>query len=120
MTSTQSKYDYDELVQETRVHTDVFANAEIFEDEMERIFEGWWNFVGHASEVPEPGDYALKRIGRQPVIMCRDEDGNVNLFLNRCRHRGNLVCNYEQGPQPALVSLPHAVQGSPLPKLWSR
>ncbi|MGH3661498.1 MAG: aromatic ring-hydroxylating oxygenase subunit alpha [Micromonosporaceae bacterium] len=88
---------YADLVLNDRVHSDIFTNAEIFEAEMERIFHRWWIYVGHVSEVPEPGDYALKSIGRQSVIMTRDADGQVRLLLNRCRHRGNAVCNQISG-----------------------
>jgi len=48
-------------------------------------------YVAHASEVPESGDYVLRQIGRQPVIVSRDEDGQVHPLLNRCRHRAALA-----------------------------
>jgi phenylpropionate dioxygenase-like ring-hydroxylating dioxygenase large terminal subunit len=53
--------------------------------------------VGHASEIPEPGDYRLSQIGRQSVIMTRDEAGQVHLLMNRCTHRANAVCQSERG-----------------------
>jgi phenylpropionate dioxygenase-like ring-hydroxylating dioxygenase large terminal subunit len=89
--------DYDELVKEDRVHSAIYTSPEIFEEEMEKIFYRDWIYIGHSSEVPEPGDYVTRFIGRQPVIMTRDEDGQVNLLMNRCRHRGNTVCQYERG-----------------------
>ena len=49
------------------------------------------------SEIPEPGDYCTKLIGLQPVIMTRDEDGQVHLLMNRCAHRGNTVCEHSRG-----------------------
>jgi phenylpropionate dioxygenase-like ring-hydroxylating dioxygenase large terminal subunit len=53
--------------------------------------------VGHAGEIPNPGDFRLSRIGRQPVIMVRGHDGEVRLVLNRCRHRAATVCQVERG-----------------------
>jgi phenylpropionate dioxygenase-like ring-hydroxylating dioxygenase large terminal subunit len=88
---------YDELVQKDRVHGSVYTSQEIFEDEVEKIFHRTWMYVAHASEVPEPGDYVVRQIGRQPVIVSRDEDGQVHLLLNRCRHRANAVCQFEAG-----------------------
>ena len=88
---------YDDLVKEDRVHSSIFTDPAVFEEEMERIFTRGWVFVGHTSEVPHPGDYATKWIGRVPVILVRDEDGEILLFVNRCRHRGNMVCQYESG-----------------------
>lgn len=89
--------DYDALIKPDRVHSCLYTDPEIFDDEMERIFHRGWVFVGHASEVPNPGEFRLKRIGRQPVIMVRDQAGQVNLLLNRCRHRGATVCQQERG-----------------------
>lgn len=89
--------DYDSLVLEDRVHSSIFTNQQVFEDELDRIFTRGWVYVAHTSEVPEPGDYVTKWIGRVPVLLVRDEDGQVRLFVNRCRHRGNMVCQYEAG-----------------------
>jgi len=64
---------------------------------MRRIFEGWWVYVGHASEIAEPGDYKTTFLGRQPVIVSRDREGAVHVLLNVCRHRGNAVCREDYG-----------------------
>ncbi len=79
------------------VHSDVYTSAEIFDREMEQIFHRGWVFVGHESEIPANGDYVLRWIGRQSVIMNRDSNGAVHLFMNRCRHRANSVCQFEKG-----------------------
>ena len=89
--------DYDTLFKEDRVHGDAYTSEEIFEEEVERIFHRTWMYVGHVSEVPEPGDYVVRQIGRQPVILSRDEDGELHLLLNRCAHRANAVCQFESG-----------------------
>ena len=72
--------DYNALVREDRVHSRVYIDQQIFEDEMERIFHRGWVFVGHASEIPDPGDYRLAWLGRYPIIMVRGEDGEVRLY----------------------------------------
>lgn len=97
MTPSGDEIDYATLVLPDRLHGSVFTSREIFDHEIERIFHGWWVYVGHESEVAQPGDYRLKRIGRQSVIMSRDRDGTVHLLMNRCRHRGSIVCHREQG-----------------------
>jgi phenylpropionate dioxygenase-like ring-hydroxylating dioxygenase large terminal subunit len=93
----RAKIDYNTLVKTDRVNSRVYADPQIFEDELERIFHRGWVFVGHRGEIPSPGDFRLKRIGLQPVIMVRDHAGNVNLLLNRCRHRGAVVCHETRG-----------------------
>ena len=90
------------LVQEDRVHRRLYTDPEIFAAEMERIFERNWVFVGHESEVPEPGDYRTGSIGRQPVILTRHADRRLHVLMNRCMHRGALVCRAEQGNSSVL------------------
>ncbi|MBF6568983.1 MAG: Rieske 2Fe-2S domain-containing protein [Candidatus Binataceae bacterium] len=93
----RTRIDYDTLVKTDRVHSRVYTDPAIFADEMEKIFHRGWVFVGHSGEVPNTGDFRLKRIGSQPIIMVRDQSGKVQLLLNRCRHRGAAVCQYDQG-----------------------
>ena len=89
--------DYDALVLDDRVHGDIYRSAEIFEQEMERIFHRGWVYVGHESELPEPGDYRTSWVGRHPIILSRDEDGQIHALINRCRHRAATVCQAERG-----------------------
>ncbi|MBV8226880.1 MAG: aromatic ring-hydroxylating dioxygenase subunit alpha, partial [Verrucomicrobia bacterium] len=65
--------DYESLVKKDRVHISLYTNPAIFTEEMDKIFHRGWVYVGHRGEIPNPGDFRLKRIGRQPVIMVRDQ-----------------------------------------------
>ena len=85
------------LVKEDRVHRSIYTDPEIFELEMERIFERTWLYVGHDSLVPNPGDFYCVDIARQPVVMVRHTDGQVYVIYNRCGHRGTRVVNQESG-----------------------
>ena len=87
----------EELVQTTRVHRRIYLEQEIFDLEMERIFENNWVFIGHESEVAAPGDFKTVTIGTQPAIMTRDENGDLHVLMNRCMHRGSTVCQEERG-----------------------
>lgn len=80
-----------------RVHTRAYTDPEIFELEFERIWNRTWVYVGHESEIPMPGNYKTAHIGRQPVIVSRGDDGAINVFYNRCRHRGAVVCREPRG-----------------------
>lgn len=79
------------------VHSDVYASPDVFELEMEKIFHNGWVYIGHESEIPDAGDYVVRWIGRQSVILNRDERGKLNLFMNRCRHRAATLCHVERG-----------------------
>jgi phenylpropionate dioxygenase-like ring-hydroxylating dioxygenase large terminal subunit len=85
------------LVEPKRVHGSVYTSPDIFDLETRRIFREGWNFVAHESEVPEPGDYITRRLGGEPIIVVRGKDDVVRVLANRCTHRGNRLCNAEQG-----------------------
>ena len=89
--------DYESLVQEDRVHSAVFTDEEIFQDELDRIFHRTWVFALHESEIPNAGDFKRLQLGRYPVIATRDEEGGLHLLINRCRHRGAQVCESNHG-----------------------
>ena len=65
------------LIQPDRVHKSVYTDPQIFASEMENIFEKVWVYCGHASQIPNPGDYYAVTIGRQPMMMVRAGDGSV-------------------------------------------
>lgn len=80
-----------------RVHSQIYVSPEIFRTELERIYERSWIFMAHESMLPKPGDYVTTTLGRQPVIVSRDDAGEVHVLFNRCAHRGSVVCREERG-----------------------
>jgi len=77
----------------------VFSDPDIYRLELRRIFARTWLLVAVAAEIPEPGDFVLRRMGEDPVIVTRDADGEVHVLLNVCAHRGMEVCWADQGNQ---------------------
>lgn len=76
---------------------EIFVNAEIYRREQEQIFARAWLFVGHESQIPNPDDYFVSRMGEDSVIVTRDKEGGIHVLLNSCRHRGMKLCRYDQG-----------------------
>ncbi|HJS85834.1 MAG TPA: Rieske 2Fe-2S domain-containing protein, partial [Acetobacteraceae bacterium] len=76
------------LVRGDAVHRDVYTDPDIFRLEMERLWARAWIYVGHISQVPNPGDYVTCDIGAEPVLMIRQQDGGVRVLRNRCAHKG--------------------------------
>lgn len=86
-----------DLYRDGQIHSAVYTSQEVFEAELERIFGRTWLYIGHESEVPDAGSFQLRTMGRQPVILVRGESGKVNVFMNRCRHRGSVVAETDCG-----------------------
>ncbi|AJW40307.1 dioxygenase hydroxylase component [Rhodococcus sp. B7740] len=89
--------DYEHLIEPDRVHGSLYTDPAIFAEEMTRIFATTWVCLGHDSEIPQPGDYIRRHLGRDEVVVTRAKDGEIHVLLNRCAHRANLVCEDDQG-----------------------
>ncbi|AMN41257.1 aromatic ring-hydroxylating oxygenase subunit alpha [Rhodoplanes sp. Z2-YC6860] len=83
-------------------------SEDLYKQELERVFGRSWLFVGHESLIPRNGDYLASYMGEDPVIVQRDRTGRVRVYLNRCRHRGNLLCVHDRGHAPSFVCSYHA------------
>src|SRR5712692_3546541 len=92
----------------TRVPYQVFVYPAIYAREQEKIFRGpAWNYVGLEAELPNPGDYKATFAGDTPVVVSRDKDGSLHAFVNRCAHRGALVCREMRGNRASHVCVYH-------------
>jgi len=85
------------LVRPGRVHRRVYADQAIFNLELERIFGAAWIYVGHESQIKNPGDFVATRIGRKPLLLVRDAEGQIRLIHNQCAHRGSMVVASDGG-----------------------
>ena len=68
-----------------------YTSPEILALEKENLFHTEWICLGHVGEIPDPGDYFTTELVGEQLIVCRDQDGEVRVLSNVCRHRGNLV-----------------------------
>lgn len=80
-----------------RCKREVFTDPVLFEMEMKHIFEGNWIYLAHESQIPEKNDYYTVTMGRQPVFIARNKNGELNAFINACSHRGATLCRYKRG-----------------------
>jgi phenylpropionate dioxygenase-like ring-hydroxylating dioxygenase large terminal subunit len=75
----------------------IFNDPELHRLELERVFARNWAFVGHVSEIPARGDYVVRHIGEDPFIFIRDEQGQMRVLWNSCRHKGTQICRVDRG-----------------------
>ena len=92
-----------------RVPYAVFSDKEIYDAEQAIIFKGAvWNYLCLEIELPEMGDILTTWIGEVPVIVTRDFDGKIHGMVNRCAHKGALVCLKEKDNRKSLTCVYHA------------
>src|SRR5947207_707214 len=85
----------------------IYNDQAIYQLELERIFARAWNFMCHESQIAKPGDFFTTYIGEDRVIATRDKNGDPQVFLNTCRHRGNAVCRAEEGHATSFMCTYH-------------
>ncbi|MGN7869383.1 aromatic ring-hydroxylating oxygenase subunit alpha [Paracoccus sp. 22332] len=80
-----------------------YTAPELFETDLDVFFHRHWIMVGVTAEIPEPGDVRKVDIGRNSILLLRDDDMQVRAFHNVCRHRGARIVSEEQTSVGRLV-----------------
>lgn len=98
----------DDRVEGRSLPAGLYTREDVFQADMDVFFRKHWIYIGPECDVPEPGDATVIDIAGSSLIMLRDDDGEVRVFHNVCRHRGarildagttvvsKLVCPYHQ------------------------
>lgn len=72
---------------------EAYYSQEWFDKEQRELFAETWNLVAYETDLPTVGDYLPVTVGVEPVLLVRGESGEINGFVNMCRHRGMaLMC----------------------------
>ncbi len=92
---------------EFRLDRSIYFDEQLFEIEMEHIFEGNWIFLAHESQLASPNDFFTTWMGRKPVVLIRGEDNQIRGFINACSHRGATLCRTARGNKKFLTCTYH-------------
>ena len=84
-----------------------FADLDVYREETRRIFNKLWICVGRASDIPAAGDFILRELNGNSLIVVRDENGDVRCFDNVCRHRGTRLLENADGKLPGGIQCPY-------------
>src|SRR4051812_19319623 len=76
--------------------------------EWENVWTKSWLITVRADDIPEAGDYMLEEIGRESILIVRQDDGGVRAFYNVCQHRGNRLVLEPEGSMPAFTCPYHS------------
>lgn len=91
-----------------RFHRSCMTSKDVLKLEWKRIFDKCWLYLGHESEVENPGDYLRRNVAGRPLIFVRGENGDMRVFFNTCPHRGALVCREDEGNAKVFQCFYHA------------
>ncbi len=84
-----------------------YTAPEIYAEERDRIFERRWLCAGRAAELARPGDFVVRSVAGESVILVRGPDAQVRAFYNVCRHRGTRLCEAPQGRLSETIQCPY-------------
>jgi p-cumate 2,3-dioxygenase alpha subunit len=90
-------------------HRSALTSEDLHRAELERIFHRSWLYLGHESEVPEPGDFVRRTVATRSLFFVRSRtSGEVRAFANSCTHRGTTICRADRGNAKSFQCFYHA------------
>ncbi|MEN3976432.1 aromatic ring-hydroxylating dioxygenase subunit alpha [Emcibacter sp. SYSU 3D8] len=92
------------------ISSEEYTSADFMQREMDMVWAKVWNVGGLASEIPEPGDYITHQLGKESILMVRQDDGAVKAFFNVCQHRGNRLVYGDDGSADLFTCVYHGWQ----------
>ncbi len=78
-----------------------------FATELDLLFRRMWICVGRGEEVALPGQFVLRELPGDNIIVTRAQDGTVHAFHNVCRHRGTRLCTDHAGTFAGSIQCPY-------------
>jgi Rieske 2Fe-2S family protein len=84
-----------------------YTSTSLLEGERERIFARGWNCVGRASRLELPGQFFVRDVAGESILIVRDRNGALRAFFNICRHRGTRICREESGRFAGTIQCPY-------------
>lgn len=93
----------------TDIPYDLYTSKAQYELEKEAIFKGpAWHYLCLRVEVINPGDYVVSHIGEISIIVVRNEQKIIKAMVNRCAHRGAMLCQKRSGTTRKFSCVYHA------------
>ena len=86
---------------------EAFTSPEVFAKEREQIFGTMWNCVGRASSIANAGDYIVRNVAGESIIITRTRAGELRAYFNTCRHRGTRLCEAASGQFSETIQCPY-------------
>ncbi|MEH6567895.1 MAG: aromatic ring-hydroxylating dioxygenase subunit alpha [Halioglobus sp.] len=104
------KYQISDLVSSdaSMISRRCWSDPDVYALEKEAIFGKAWLFLGHESQIKNPGDFVQAYMCETPIILSRGQDSKVYANINSCSHRGLPVCRSDHGNTKRFVCPYHS------------
>ena len=93
--------------QSSSLHADCYTDKKYLNVEQKAIFEKTWQWACHSEKLRENGNYFVKDIAGNSILMIRNSQGNLRAFYNVCQHRAHELLSGE-GKTQTIVCPYHA------------
>jgi len=80
-----------------------YTDPDLFREELERFYCQDWICAGRATGIDTPGDYFLRDVAGESIIITRSGNNSLRAFFNVCRHRGTRICARAEGHFPGRI-----------------
>jgi glycine betaine catabolism A len=84
-----------------------YTSRDIFDQEQEKIFLRYWLCAGREEHVSAAGDFLVRSVDSESVLVIRDAAGEVRAHHNVCRHRGARLCAAPSGRFHRTIQCPY-------------
>jgi Rieske 2Fe-2S family protein len=84
-----------------------YADPDFYRQELERFYFSRWLSAGRADQIPNPGDYFVRSLAGESVVVTRDSSGAIQALFNVCRHRGTRICEQPEGHFVERIQCPY-------------
>ena len=84
-----------------------YTDERLFRDELERFYCNSWICAGRTAAIPNPGDYFLRDVAGESIIVVRESSESVRAYFNVCRHRGTRICTANEGTLSGRIQCPY-------------
>lgn len=89
------------------LHADAYTQNEWFEADQRDVIAKTWQWICHGEKLRKRGNYVADHVANMPVVVIRDQQGELRAFYNVCQHRAHELVQGE-GTINALICPYHA------------
>src|ERR1041384_2246248 len=84
-----------------------YTSPDILAEERARLLPAMWHCAGRASAGAKPGEYLVRDVAGESIIVVRGKDNVLRALFNVCRHRGTRICSQASGQFSGTIQCPY-------------